>query len=143
MFLALDGFDTAIGGRKGDKNLQGGETELCARMQAEYGEGVWYTPDAVVGHKVFEYRTETPWLFKRAFWQGYSKRAMEELVPGSSSAESEFLGDLLRDFLPNRVASIFKSPSVSAVAQLLMLVLLTGTVGLGYAYGIWAWSLTR
>jgi len=44
VFEALDGFDTDIGGRKGDRNLQGGETELCARLHAQYGRGVWYEP---------------------------------------------------------------------------------------------------
>jgi glycosyltransferase involved in cell wall biosynthesis len=143
VFLELDGFDTEIGGRKGDKNLQGGETELCARMQAAYGEGVWYNPSAVVEHKVFEYRTETPWLLERAFWQGYSKRAMETLVPGSSGTETAFLGQLVSTFLPSRLRDLVTSPSRRAAMELVMLLALTVTVGLGYAYGIWAWSIRR
>jgi len=39
VFAELGGFDVDIGGRKGDKNLQGGETELCARMRERYGQG--------------------------------------------------------------------------------------------------------
>jgi len=39
VFAELGGFDVDIGGRKGDKNLQGGETELCARMREAYGQG--------------------------------------------------------------------------------------------------------
>ena len=141
VFLDLDGFDTAIGGRKGDKNLQGGETELCARMAATYGEGVWYNPDAVVGHKVFEYRTEPRWWHERAFWQGYSKRAMEDLVPGSSGTETAFLGELVTEFLPQRLRDLLTGPSRRKAAELVALLTLTATVGLGYGYGVWAWSI--
>jgi len=135
VFLDLDGFDTAIGGRKGDRNLQGGETELCARLREEYGRGVWYEPDAVVAHKVFRYRTRPLWLADRAFWQGYSKRGMEVLVPSSTGEEYDFLARLLFEFLPGRLRGLVRSPSTGAALQLVALVLLTACVGTGYAYG--------
>jgi len=53
---------------------------------------VWYDPDAEVAHKVFEYRTEFRWLVDRAFWQGYSKRAMESFVEDEGGEEGAFLG---------------------------------------------------
>ncbi|QCC52321.1 glucosyl-dolichyl phosphate glucuronosyltransferase [Halapricum salinum] len=135
VFLELGGFDTDIGGRKGDANLQGGETELCARLQKEYGQGVWYNPRAVVAHKVFEYRTDVRWLLDRAFWQGYSKRAMETFVEDSTDEETDFLERLLTEFAPERFRSAVTSPSKSAITQLVMLFVLTGTVGAGYLYG--------
>jgi len=133
-FLELSGFDTDIGGRKGDANLQGGETELCARLQNEYGQGVWYNPEAVVAHKVFEYRTDPRWLLDRAFWQGYSKRAMEKLAPRSGDAESDFLTQLVRHHLPQRISRL-QNPTRLRLAQLVMTILLTGVVGTGYLYG--------
>lgn len=136
VFTSLGGFDPAIGGRKGDRNLQGGETELCARLRKEYGEGVYYTPTAEVAHKVFDYRTKPRWLADRAFWQGYSKRAMEELVPDSTGEESEFLGRLLTDFLPHRFRELFREPTGGKLLQLLSLVAFTLLVGLGYCYGV-------
>ncbi|MDZ7850746.1 MAG: glucosyl-dolichyl phosphate glucuronosyltransferase [Halodesulfurarchaeum sp.] len=139
VFLDLGGFDTEIGGRKGDANLQGGETELAARMASEYGDGVWYEPEAEVAHKVFAYRTEIGWLLDRAFWQGYSKRAMETLVPESGGTESEFLGQLLTEFVPGRVRSLVGGPSVAKLKQFVMLFLLTAMVGSGYLYGTWKW----
>ncbi|WP_338728725.1 glucosyl-dolichyl phosphate glucuronosyltransferase [Haladaptatus sp. DJG-WS-42] len=139
VFSELGGFDTAIGGRKGDKNLQGGETELCARLRQRYDSGVYYTPDARVAHKVFAYRTDPEWLVRRAFWQGYSKRAMEVLVPESSGEESDFLGKLLTEFAPERAKRLVFHPSLSGLLQLVMLVVLTGTVGLGYVYGMTKW----
>lgn len=139
VFLDLGGFQEDIGGRKGDKHLQGGETELAARLQATYDKGVYYVPDAEVAHKVFDYRTDPVWLIKRAFWQGYSKRGMEKFVPGSTGTESEFLDRLLGEFVPDRIVELAKEPSVMAVKQLVSLLVLTGAVGAGYVYGLIKW----
>ena len=139
VFLDLGGFDPAIGGRRGDANLQGGETELCARMRVEYGRGVYYVPDAEVAHTVFAYRTDPGWLLDRAFWQGYSKRAMETLAPDAGGEETDFLGQLLTEFVPGRCRRLLTDPSLSGLAQLGTLLALTGTVGAGYLYGTVKW----
>jgi len=139
IFVELGGFESDIGGRTGGANLQGGETELCARMAAEYGHGVFYQPDAEVGHKVFEYRTKPRWLLDRAFWQGYSKRGMEVLVPESTGEESDFLDHLFSESLPSRVRGLVTRPSVTAILQFVMLFVFTAAVGAGYGYGYLRW----
>ena len=139
VFLELGGFDTDIGGRKGDRNLQGGETELAVRLRAERDGTVYYNPAAEVGHKVFDYRTEPRWLLDRAFWQGYSKRAMEVLTPESGEEETDFLGKILFRFAPDRLWSAVTGPSLAEAQKLLMLVVLTGCVGAGYLYGFSRW----
>ncbi|WP_336003198.1 glucosyl-dolichyl phosphate glucuronosyltransferase [Halorientalis halophila] len=139
VFLELGGFDSEIGGRKGDENLQGGETELCARLRESYDAGVYYNPDARVAHKVFEYRTDPRWLLDRAFWQGYSKRGMEVLVPASTGEEYDFLGQLLGEFVPQRARDLVTGPSVEKAVQFLMLFVFTAAVGCGYCYGATKW----
>ncbi|PSP85594.1 glycosyl transferase family A [Halobacteriales archaeon QS_6_64_34] len=139
VYEALGGFDPEIGGRTGEKNLQAEEPELCARMESKFGHGVYYTPDARVAHKVFDYRTDPGWLVDRAFWQGYSKRGMEVLVPESTGEESDFLGMLLLSFVPQRLVSLVRSPSLAGVLQVLFLFVLTGAVGAGYLYGAYVW----
>lgn len=135
----LGGFASEVG-RQGEKNLQAHETEFCARMGEEYGKGVIYNPDAKVGHKVFEWRTDKRWLLERSFWQGYSKRAMETLVSEESSEEeSDFLKELVFEFVPSRVRSLITEPNVTETKQLLALFVLTGTVGVGYLYGLVKW----
>ena len=135
----LGGFDPNVG-RKGDAEIQAHESELCTRLRQEFGRGVVYNPDAKVAHKVFDYRTEPLWLIKRAFWQGYSKRALETLLPDASrQEESAFLSFLLFDSLPLRVRRFVSAPSMTPLAQFIWLVLLTGLVGLGYVYGIIKW----
>ncbi|WP_277541079.1 glucosyl-dolichyl phosphate glucuronosyltransferase [Haloarcula laminariae] len=140
VFLDLGGFEDDIGGRQGEKNLQGGETELCARLRSEYDAGVYYVPEALVAHKVFDYRTDPGWLVDRAFWQGYSKRGMEVFVPESTGEESDFLGRLLFSFVPRRVGSLVRSPSLAGLLQFLFLFVLTGAVGAGYLYGAYVWE---
>ena len=135
LFEELGGFNVSIGGRKGDKNLQGGETELCARMRTEYDQGIWYVPEAEVAHKVFQYRTKLGWLLDRAFWQGYSKRAMETLLEDNDDEEAEFLTRLITDFTLLRIRNIIQSPSIARITQLVMLWVFTATVGIGYLYG--------
>lgn len=130
----LGGFDESLG-RKGEAQVQGEETELAARMEAEYGEGVWYVPDAEVGHKVFAYRTTRRWLVKRAFWQGYSKRVMADLIDDSGGQESEFLRKLTLTFIPSRIKNLLRSPSRAKADQLVMLLVFTAAVGFGFVYG--------
>jgi GT2 family glycosyltransferase len=130
----LGGFDESLG-RHGEAQIQAEETEFCARLRRETGRGMWYEPDAKVAHKVFVERTRMGFLFRRAFWQGYSKRLMEGMVDESGGEERDFLGQLLGEFVPARLRGLARSPSVERGGQLVMLFALTVTVGLGYLYG--------
>jgi len=136
IFMKMGGFK--LGGID-PSSVQGRETEFCARLRRTYGEGVIYTPDAVVSHKIYQYRKEPRWLMERAFWQGYSKRAMEKLVPDSSDEESDQLHQLLFEFIPRRFWKFLVSPTKTKIAQLVMLFLLLGSTGIGYLYGMLRW----
>jgi hypothetical protein len=100
---------------------------------------VWYDPEAEVEHKIFAYRTTFQWLVDRAFWQGYSKRAMKALVPANDGKETAFLGQLLTEFLPGRCRSLLTDPSLTGAAQLVALFAFTVSVGAGYLYGAMRW----
>ncbi len=133
IFLELGGFDVKMGGIKGKKMLQGGETELCDRMRKKYGRGVMYNPNAIVYHKVFERRTKLNFLIKRSFWQGYSKAVMERL--GSSTVEEkDFLRFLLKERLPTRLSKAIRGSKKDAL-RLLAVVTFTFFAGMGYCYG--------
>lgn len=134
-FLDLGGFEIDMG-KQGENNLQGGETQLCARLQQETSERVMYIPDAVVEHKIYDYRTDRQWLLKRSFWQGYSKRRMEESDSGSTATEQAFVQKLLVKFIPTRVREVMREPSVERVDSFLMLVILTAAAGAGYLYAL-------
>lgn len=119
--------------------VQGRETEFCSRLGRAYDQGIIYTPSATVSHKIYNYRTEPRWLISRAFWQGYSKRALEKLVPESSNEESDQLNRLLFDYIPHRIRSLLVSPDKVKATQLAMLFVLLAAIGTGYLYGILRW----
>ena len=106
------------------------DPEWLAELDATYS-----AHDALVAHKVFAYRTDPTWLAKRAFWQGYSKRAMAVLLPEPGGEESAFLSRLLTEFVPGRLRRLAANPSRRRAEQLFVLVLLTACVGFGYVYG--------
>lgn len=123
----LGGFRSEMG-VKGKGQLQGEETEICERMRSRFGKGVHYNQNAVVYHKVFPERLRPIFLMKRAFWQGYSKRAMEEL--GYSLMEE-------RNFLKTLSGGILggiRSRSPVGLCQVAYLLTLTFCVGVGYLF---------
>jgi len=134
-FLEVGGYDPNTG-RKGDKHLQAHEAPVGIRLLEAYGQGMVFTEDAVVHHKLFDYRGEFGWLVSRSFWQGYSKRVMDLLYPDAPDDKSAYLKQLLTHFVPKRVKGLVRSPSVAEVKQLLSIFVFTGAVGLGYLYAI-------
>jgi hypothetical protein len=65
---------------------------------------------------------------------------METLVSEESSGEeSDFLKRLLLEFVPSRIRSLPSDPTAPAAKQLFALFVLTGTVGVGYLYGLVKW----
>jgi glycosyltransferase involved in cell wall biosynthesis len=134
-FLEVGGYDPNTG-RKGDKHLQAHEAPVGIRLLEEYGQGMVFTENAVVHHKLFDYRGEFGWLVSRSFWQGYSKRVMDLLYPNAPDDKSAYLKQLLTYFVPKRVKELIRSPSVAEVKQLLSIFVFTGAVGLGYLYAM-------
>ncbi|WP_284014443.1 glucosyl-dolichyl phosphate glucuronosyltransferase [Halobaculum litoreum] len=134
-FLEVGGYDPNTG-RKGDKHLQAHEAPVGIRLMNEYGRGMVFTEDAVVHHKLFDYRGDFRWLVFRSFWQGYSKRVMDLLYPDAPDNKSAYLRQLLTHFVPQRLRGLVRSPSLPAVKQLVCIGVFTAAVGLGYVYAM-------
>ncbi|MXR53065.1 glycosyltransferase [Halovenus sp. WSH3] len=136
VFEEIGGFNEEVG-LTAESQIQADETELALRMRRAFGKGMLYQPDAVVAHKVFQYRTRVTWLCRRAFWQGYSKRTLEtNRVAIETTDEQEFLSHLVTESIPRRLQELSRQPSSEGVQQLVMLSVLTACVGLGYLFGI-------
>jgi glucosyl-dolichyl phosphate glucuronosyltransferase len=135
VFLAVGGYDENTG-RKGDRHIQAHEAPVCIRMADKYGKGVIYNTDAVVNHKLFEYRGDFRWLVFRSFWQGYSKRIMDLLLPKAAGDKNEYLKRLMFEFVPARVRDLVREPSSAKVKQLGAIFVFTAAVGFGYCYGL-------
>jgi glycosyltransferase involved in cell wall biosynthesis len=70
LFSEFGFFDESVG-RIGSSLLGGEETEFCERASKKYD--VMYSANAIVHHKVLNYRLTTHWLIKRAYYGGLSK----------------------------------------------------------------------
>jgi len=135
VFLEVGGYDPNTG-RKGDKHLQAHEAPVGIRLLEKYGQGMVFTEDAVVYHKLFDYRGDFRWLVSRSFWQGYSKRVMDLLYPDAPDDKSAYLKQLLTRFVPGRVKGLVRSPSTAELKQLVSIFVFTGAVGTGYLYAM-------
>ncbi|WP_440764031.1 glucosyl-dolichyl phosphate glucuronosyltransferase [Natronorubrum sp. DTA7] len=135
VFLSVGGYDENTG-RHGDRHIQAHEAPVCIRMANKYGRGVVYNTEAVVHHKLFDYRGDFRWLVFRSFWQGYSKRIMDLLLPEASGDKNEYLKQLLLEFVPGRVSDLVRRPSSAKAKQLATIFIFTAAVGFGYLYGL-------
>jgi len=135
VFLEVGGYDENTG-RKGDRHIQAHEAPVCVRIRKLTGKGVLYNTNAVVHHTLFAYRGDFRWLAERSFWQGYSKRIMDLILPETSGDKNEYLSQLLFTFVPLRVIELLRNPSLSKVKQLIAIFVFTAAVGFGYLYGM-------
>jgi glycosyltransferase involved in cell wall biosynthesis len=69
--LDVGGFNLRLGPR-GDRHTVGEEGDLCLRLLAR-GHAVRYVPDSTVEHLIDPRRLDPPWLYRRAFWNGWSE----------------------------------------------------------------------
>ncbi|MFP8951754.1 glucosyl-dolichyl phosphate glucuronosyltransferase [Natrialbaceae archaeon A-arb3/5] len=135
VFLNVGGYDENTG-RHGDRHIQAHEAPVCIRIANKYGKGVIYNRNAVVNHKLFDYRGDFRWLVFRSFWQGYSKRIMDLLLPEASGDKNEYLGQLMLEFVPDRIGKLIRDPSSAKAKQLVTIFIFTAAVGFGYLYGL-------
>ncbi|ADB61824.1 glycosyl transferase family 2 [Haloterrigena turkmenica DSM 5511] len=135
VFLNVGGYDENTG-RHGDRHIQAHEAPVCIRIANKYGRGVIYNTDAVVHHKLFDYRGDFQWLVFRSFWQGYSKRIMDLLLPEAKGDKNEYLRDLMLEFVPERLSDLVRRPSSAKAKQLVTIFIFTAAVGFGYLYGL-------
>jgi GT2 family glycosyltransferase len=122
-FDAVGGFDPAFGKRR-SRELQAEETELCVRLEQEFGSPVRYVSEAAVDHKVYDYQTIFWPLFTRAFWQGYSKALFSM---GALSNEQSFLTTV-----PHAIARDIKTGAYRAAMGTFAFTLATAC---GFLYG--------
>lgn len=134
VFEDLGGFDTRLGKRPG-REIQGEEAELCCRLQEEYGQGVHYNPEAAVVHHIDDGQLDRKRLIKRSFWQGRSKRVLADVLPESTAEESDYLGQLLRSWVPERFGRTVSERSPRPLIEATWLLAATAAVATGYMTG--------
>lgn len=135
LFLEYDGFNNDLGKKHGT-NIQGEETEMSYRISDSTGLSMYYNPDALIQHKVYSSQTNFKYVVDRCFWQGYTKRIMEDIKSDSISQEHSYLRRILIDSNIQNIKNLLKfdKPFISLL-HIFMIIFLTSAVGAGYLYG--------
>ncbi len=123
-----------------DSNMKTGEeTEFSIRALNYFTDSkIAFNPDAVVFHKIFEFRKSFFFLLKRCYSYGYaianigsSKGKVDKKI---ASIESSFLKYLLNISFTERIKNIVvNKDAITNLLHIFTLLILTITVGIGFA----------
>ena len=135
VFDKLGGFDVQFGKDHGH-NLQSEETELCVRLREGFRRDLYYVPEAVVSHRVYDWQLSWRWLINRAFWQGYSKKLLSSKTQSSQKTELDFFKYIMSESIKLYIKEMYKDKSAVPIGRLIMMYVLTLSVGIGYLTAI-------
>jgi len=125
--------------KRGTSHIQAEEAEFALRMKNKIGKGVVYNPEAIVYHKIPQSKVKVKMLFKRAFYQGYSKAIIKKrfiFSPESLTTEKSYLKSLFSKHIPRKIKFFFtRSNRIADIKQLSFLVTAIFTVGFGFMCG--------
>jgi cellulose synthase/poly-beta-1,6-N-acetylglucosamine synthase-like glycosyltransferase len=123
-------------GRLGKVLLDGEEPEFSMRLLRKIPKSkIINDPSAIVFHKVSPKRMTLKYLWKRSFYQGFSKALISETLEDSAlglSLEQRYLNYLLTSSVKSRVSRIYHLKNLS---QLIILFISSSFVFVGFAIG--------
>ncbi|OGO14845.1 MAG: hypothetical protein A2Z02_00400 [Chloroflexi bacterium RBG_16_48_7] len=132
-------FDESLGfADRGASYVQGEEPEFGLRMLNKLGRGTTYNPAAVIYHKVPAGKLRLNVLFKRSFYQGYTKALMGKYSasPQLLGPEKTYLKRILGHYLPKRIKGLFSEKAkLPQLKKLYVLLVSVACVGAGFVYG--------
>jgi GT2 family glycosyltransferase len=129
-------FEGRFGAQPSRLLMRSEEAELSLRILRANPDGrIIYDPSAIVYHKVPTTRTRMKYIMRRSFYEGFSKRVLEESSQTSRAlwVEKDYLWYLLRSAMVPRLKRVCQAQSC---AQCLVLMLAIALVGMGYTYGL-------
>jgi len=139
VFEKIGYFNESLGfADRGTSFVQGEEPEFGLRMLHTFGKGIIYDPDVVIYHKVPQSKLKLNILFKRSFYQGYSKAFIQKLSYTTTTLKPEksYLKNVFFTFIPGRIKNIFTGYElVSQIKKLLLLKVCVALVGFGFIFG--------
>jgi len=86
LFLSLGGFDANLG-RSGSGLLGCEEVDLCCQV-TQQKKSIYFSPFAIVHHRVMPEKLGKPYIIKRAYYQGVSVAASERRYGGGQPGAS-------------------------------------------------------
>lgn len=132
-----------VGGNQGQSDgakggLLGEDTEFCLKLRHETDRPIYYCPDALVHHHVSASRLTTRFIWRRCFWEGYTKATLRHILPkeygagGDLSTEGRLIRRILFHLLPRIALHSPRNPRL-AWRRFGLTVTVLGNVALGYA----------
>jgi glucosyl-dolichyl phosphate glucuronosyltransferase len=133
----LGGFAAEFG-KRGRAPVVCEETELCLRLERDYGEGrIYYVPGARVQHRVPAERVSWRLLVVRSFSEGLSKARLRRLYPGSAVRnERRYLTVVLGRALPALLGRAVVRRDLDALAGGVAIVASLACSAVGFAIGL-------
>jgi glucosyl-dolichyl phosphate glucuronosyltransferase len=132
-------FEESLGfADRGNSYVQGEEPEFGLRMLDKLGRGTIYNPAALVYHRVPAGKLKLDVLFKRSFYQGYTKAVMSNYSksPRLLGPEKTYLNGIIGHYIPYRIKGIFTGKAKWAQARKLYVLLVSvSCVGAGFLFG--------
>jgi glucosyl-dolichyl phosphate glucuronosyltransferase len=121
-------------GFTGNACVQAEEPELSLRMRKKFSRGVIYNPEAIVHHKIPSSKVKLGTLYRRSFYQGYSKALIKKIdsVKDPLNTERSYLRYLLIESIPGRLKRFYH---FSELKKVLVLIISIIGVGLGFIFG--------
>jgi GT2 family glycosyltransferase len=127
------------GGTNGKHELVGEDTEFSMRARRASGKRIICSPDVVVYHRAYNYRFNSAFIAKRAYWEGYTKvllkKARGKQQTDTLDVEHKLLGNILFRLLPSTLADLVTRPAESWRRLKLIAIALSG-IAVGYARGM-------
>jgi glucosyl-dolichyl phosphate glucuronosyltransferase len=121
-------------GFTGKACVQAEEPELSLRMKKKFSRGVIYNPEAIVYHKIPSSKVKLGTLYRRSFYQGYSKALIKKIdsVKDPLNTERSYLRYLLIKSIPGRLKKFYHPSELKKVFVLIVSII---GVGLGFVFG--------
>ena len=147
VFDIIGDFNENLGfAERGTSYIQGEEPEFGLRIRNHFGRGFIYNPEAIVYHKIYPYKLKANVLFKRSYYQGYTKaliqrknQQLETLQP-----EKSYLLHVISTYVPQRIKNLVLKPGrFSETKKFFMLITCVLLVGIGFVYGYLKYATIR
>lgn len=110
-------------GRFGKKLLAGEEAEISTRILEKIPNSkIIYDPSAVVHHRVDKGRVSLRYVWKRSFYEGFSKALIirqKGNSPTTLSTEYHYFKGLIKVAIPSRLKRIYKYENMAQLVTLL------------------------
>ena len=131
-------------GRIGSLQLTSDETEFSIRLSKRFPKlKIIYDPDAIVSHRIYNYRLTLKYILNRAYGDGFSKAYISKKYAGNALAtENSYLRSLISKSIPHELLNVLTGKKKGdALKRLLIQISVITVFGVGFIWGGLKWRI--